>query len=125
MQLEPKDQVFWSDLVGDEGEVLVMSDRGYAKRVLMVDFDYQNRNGKGQRTFTFNRNGSNGSCVAAVRYVREPLRLQACQRSGTRTPIFTDDVLIEERASKGKMYVMALMDDIVTGFLDAAAEQGG
>jgi len=37
------------------------------------------------------------------------------QRSGTRTPLLTEDVLIEARASKGKMYVFALMDDVVTG----------
>ncbi len=117
MQLEPHDTVFWSDLVEDEGEMLIMSDRGYAKRVLLVDFDFQNRNGKGLKAFTFNRNGSNGTCIAAVCYVREPREVLIAQRSGTHTALFTDDVFIEERASKGKMYVFALMDDVVTDLL--------
>jgi len=47
--------------------------------------------------------------------VREPVELQVIQRSGVRTPLFTEDVLIEPRASKGKMYVFALMDDVVIG----------
>ncbi len=124
MQLEPRDEVFWSGLVGDEGEMLVMSDRGYAKRVLMVDYDLQNRNGKGLKTFTFNKNGSNGSCVAAVCYVREPVELVVCQHSGSRTPLQSDEVIIEERASKGKMYVFALMDDIVTDLLPSEDTAG-
>jgi len=115
MQLELGDAVLWSGLVGGEGEMLVMSDRGYAKRVLMADFDPQNRNGKGLKAFTFNKNGSNGACIAAVCHVREPVELQVTQKSGARTALFTEDVLIEARASKGKMYVFALMDDVVTG----------
>jgi len=115
MQLELGDAVLWSGLVSGEGEMLVMSERGYAKRVLMADFDPQNRNGKGLKAFTFNKNGSNGACIAAVCYVREPVELQVIQHSGARTPLHTEDVLIEPRASKGKMYVFALMDDVVTG----------
>jgi len=115
MQLELSDTVLWSGLVGGEGEMLVMSDRGYAKRVLMADFDPQNRNGKGLKAFTFNKNGSNGGNIAAVYYVREPVELQVTQKSGARTTLFTEDVLIEPRASKGKMYVFALMDDVVMG----------
>jgi len=115
MQLELSDAVLWSGLVDGEGEMLVMSERGYAKRVLMADFDPQNRNGKGLKAFTFNKNGSNGAFVAAVCRVREPAELQIVQRTGTRTPLYSEDVLIEARASKGKMYVLALMDDVVTG----------
>ncbi len=115
MQLDPGDVIAWSGFVSGEGEMLIMSDRGYAKRVLMADFDPQNRNGKGLKAFTFNRNGSNGSCIAAAHHVKEPVQVQVVQHSGTHTALFTDDVLIEERASKGKMYVFALMDDVITG----------
>lgn len=117
MQLEPHDLVVWSGLVAEKGEMLIMSDRGYAKRVLMVDFDFQNRNGKGLKAFTFNRNGSNGTGIAAACYVSEPMEVLVCQHSGARSPICTDDVFIEERASKGKMYVFALMDDVITELL--------
>ncbi|MDR3050607.1 MAG: DNA topoisomerase 4 subunit A [Oscillospiraceae bacterium] len=117
MQLDRGDSLCWCGQVTPEGEVLVISDRGYAKRVLMVDFDLQNRNGKGLKVFTFNKNGSNGSCVAAACAVKMPYTLQVRQKSGARTPLFTDDVLIEQRASKGKMYVLALMDDVVEDVL--------
>ena len=128
IQLDLGDALLWADLVGQEGELLVISDRGFGKRILMVDFDLQNRNGKGLKAFTFNKNGSNGTCVAAACAVCAPYAVRVCQSGGLRTPMSTDDVMIEQRASKGKMLVMALMDDVVTELMTPCVEdapQGG
>ena len=114
MALDVGDAVVFSSPVSAEGEAVVFSDRGYAKRVLLVDFDLQNRNGKGLRVFTFNRNGSNGSRVAGALYVREPYDFRVFQQGAEISELNTDAVMIEPRASKGRPYVMALMDDVVT-----------
>ena len=114
MALDAGDAVVFSAPVSAEGEAVVFSDRGYAKRVLLVDFDLQNRNGKGLRVFTFNKNGSNGSRVAGALYVREPYDFRVFQQGAEVSELNTDAVMIEPRASKGRPYVMALMDDVVT-----------
>lgn len=113
MILEKGDSVCRAVPVYPEGEVVIFSERGYSKRALVVDFDIQKRNGKGLRAFTFNKNGANGTEIADALYVREPYEFEVIQRSGTRTRMSTDEIRIEPRASKGRMCVMALMDDVV------------
>ena len=114
MKLDGDDEVMFATQMGDEGEILTVSDRGYAKRSLALDYEIQGRNGKGLKTFDFKKNGSNGTCVAAAFYVREPFDFNVIQFHGTVTRANTDQVFIEPRAGRGQLLVMALLDDIVT-----------
>ena len=115
MKLDADDEVMFAAQIGDEGEILTISDRGYAKRSLALDYEIQGRNGKGLKTFDFKKNGSNGTAVAAAFYVKEPYDIIITQFHGTETRINTETVLIEQRAGKGMLTVMALLDDIVIG----------
>jgi DNA gyrase subunit A len=115
IKLEKGDSVAFARQVLDEGEVLLISDKGYAKRSLIFDHEVQKRYGKGLKTFDFKKNGSNGTCVAAAFYVREPFDFVVTQRHGTETKFNTEEILIEQRAGKGTLLVMALLDDVVTG----------
>lgn len=115
MKLDDGDQVMFAAQIGDEGEILTVSDRGYAKRSLALDYEIQGRNGKGLKTFDFKKNGSNGTAVAAAFYVKEPYDVIITQFHGTETVINTESVLIEPRASKGMLTIMTLLDDVVTG----------
>ncbi len=114
IKLEKGDFVVFARQVLDEGEVLSVSDRGYAKRSLIFDYEIQKRHGKGLKTFDFKKNGSNGTCVAAAFYVREPFDFTVVQLHGTETVFNTEQILIENRAGKGTLLVMALLDDVVT-----------
>ena len=113
IRLEGDDYICAALQVSDEGEILSISDRGYAKRSLLFDYDVQGRNGKGLKTFDFKKNGSNGTQIAAVFYVREPFDFSVKQRHGTITTYNTEDVRIEARASKGSLLVMVMLDDDV------------
>ena len=115
MKLDSDDEVMFAAQIGDEGEILTISDRGYAKRSLALDYEIQGRNGKGLKTFDFKKNGSNGTAVAAAFYVKEPYDIIITQFHGTETRINTESVLIDQRAGKGMLTVMALLDDIVIG----------
>lgn len=115
IKLEAGDEVVFAGQVGEEGEVLTVSDRGYAKRSFVFDHELQGRNGKGLKAFDFKKNGSNGASIAAALYVRQPYAFTVEQKHGTRTEINTEDVLIDNRAGKGMLLVMALLDDVVTG----------
>ncbi|MBR0026418.1 MAG: DNA gyrase subunit A [Clostridia bacterium] len=115
IKLEDGDFVLYATQTVEEGEVLLISDRGYAKRSLIFDHELQGRYGKGLKSFDFKKNGSNGTCVAAAFYVREPFDFNVIQFHGTVTRANTDQVFIEPRAGRGQLLVMALLDDIVTG----------
>ena len=115
MKLDEGDRVIFASQIADEGEILTISDRGYAKRSLVFDYELQGRNGKGLKTFEFKKNGSNGTAIAAALYVKEPYDVVIRQFHGAETVINTETVLIESRAGKGMLTVMALLDDVVIG----------
>ena len=115
VKLEEHDFVTFFTQLGDEGEILTISDRGYAKRSFVFDHELQGRNGKGLKAFDFKKNGSNGTRVAAAFYVRDPFDFVVVQAHGTKTVFNTEQVMIDNRAGKGNLLVMAILDDVVTG----------
>ena len=84
------------------------------KRSFIFDHEIQGRNGKGLQCFGFKKNGSNGTRIAAVMHVTDPLDLAAVQKDGTQTVFNTEEVRIEPRAGRGQPMVMVLMDNTVT-----------
>ena len=119
IKLEPKDSVLYAAQVGDEGELITVSDRGYGKRSFLFDYEVQGRNGKGVKTFDFKKNGSNGTALAYVGAVTEPFTLLLEQRHGTVTPMDTEQIHIQPKAGKGELLVpVVLDDDVVSGRKD-------
>ncbi len=114
IKLDSGDTVLYGAALPEEGEILTITDRGYGKRSLLLDYDLQGRNGKGLRTFDMKKNGSNGTCIAAVLYVGEPYDFSVVQRHGTITNLHTGMVHVEPRAGKGVMLVAVVLDDDVT-----------
>ncbi|GIQ67627.1 DNA gyrase subunit A [Xylanibacillus composti] len=106
MQLKDGDEVIaglWVEQ--DEGEILVVSDIGFAKRTLVADYTVQARGGKGMQTFAFKegkRVRPNGSSLAAAFYVREATELDAVLTNSEMVRFSSEDTPIEERKSTGK-----------------------
>ena len=113
--LAADDAAAFAFLHNSEGEVVMISEMGYMKRCLLIDFDRQARGGKGVKAFNFTRNGQNGSYVAGALTVREPFDFKIIQKNGDVTPCNTDSVPIEPRAGKGHPHVMVVLDDVVIG----------
>jgi hypothetical protein len=67
------------------------------------------------KAFDLKKNGSNGTCIAAVAVLTEQKTITLLQRHGGRTAIHTGEVRIEPRASKGNMLVAVVLDDDVIG----------
>ena len=110
------DEVLWVGQLNETDEVILFSERGWAKRIPQVDFEPQNRAGKGVRCFYFNKNGSNGRNIAGVSRMNRDLPFDLLVRQ-VRSPVSKlsrDDILLQNRAGKGMPYVMAILDDIVT-----------
>ncbi|WP_438433025.1 DNA gyrase subunit A [Gorillibacterium sp. sgz500922] len=109
MTLKEGDELIAAERVaGDEGELLVVTDLGYAKRSLLCDYPAQGRGGKGIATFEFKegkRVKPNGSALAGAFAVREPFNLTAVTDTGAKQEMNTEKVPIEERRSTGRLLV--------------------
>jgi DNA gyrase/topoisomerase IV subunit A len=91
MQLDAGDELLFGGQLGDKDQMVLISDRGSAKRLLALDFESQGRNGKGVRCFTFNKNGSNGVRLAGcVRIGSGGVPLVVTQAQSTPTALQAD-----------------------------------
>ncbi len=111
--LDTGDRVVYAGQTQEEGELLLLSDRGYGKRCLLVDFEPQKRGGKGQKAFPFNKNGSNGQWIAHCCLVKEPFEFVIRQKDGTETPLSTEEVPIRTKADRGVVLCPVFMDNTI------------
>ncbi len=116
MSVESGDAVSFFTFLKETDEMLFFSERGWAKRVPQMDFEAQNRGGKGVRCFYFNKNGSNGRVIAgALRIPRDlPCTLLVNQFRSPVTRLMKEEILLQNRQGKGMPYIMAILDDVVT-----------
>lgn len=123
IQLRDGDAVIAALLVhGEEGEVLVTSERGYAKRTLLLDYPIQGRGGRGVQTFEFKEGRgvrSNGTRVIAAFLVREAYELLFALGDRTTLQASTEAAPLEERRSAGKVLVKPDKADEVVSVLRA------
>ncbi|MFD0694745.1 DNA gyrase subunit A [Paenibacillus sp. GCM10027628] len=109
IQLKEDDEVVSAEWIyGDEGEVLVISDLGYAKRSLVVDYPIQGRGGKGILTFEFKegkRVRPNGSALIRTFIVKMDYTIMAIMSNGERIRFSTETAPLEDRKSQGKQVV--------------------
>ncbi len=116
MQVEDGDEVLWAGQIAESEQMVLFSERGYAKRLPEVHFEKQNRNGKGVKSFNFNKNGANGRYLAAVVKVdKAPCGLIITQKQSPATRISKDSILCQGKQDRGNPCVMAILDDVVTG----------
>ena len=117
------DELTWFGQLSEKDEVILFSERGWAKRIPQMDFEPQNRGGKGVHCFYFNRNGSNGRQIAGVCVCSQdvPCSLLVSQVRSPLTRLDKNEILVQGRTGKGMPYVMAILDDVVTGLLPEAA----
>lgn len=127
MQLKDDDELvaaLW--VADDEGEVLVISDIGYAKRSLLLDYPIQGRGGRGVQTFEFKegkRVRSNGDKLAAAYYCRKPLEIVALTSGGAKLTLDSERAPIEERKSVGKgLFAVEKNDSIIASFVRIVPE---
>ena len=121
MAVESGDEVCWFTQLEETDEIVLFSERGWAKRIPQLDFETQNRAGKGVRCFYFNKNGSNGRNIAGLcRTKRDtPCDLLVWQVRSPVNRLSVNEILLQNRTGKGMPYVMAILDDTVTGLTTA------
>ncbi|KQO17319.1 DNA gyrase subunit A [Paenibacillus sp. Leaf72] len=121
MQLKEDDELIAADWVGeDEGELFVISDLGYAKRSLLLDYPVQGRGGKGVQTFEFKegkRVKPNGSALVYAVYCKDAIDLIALASSGAKLPMTTEKSPIDDRRSIGRTIVPLEKNDVLTAVI--------
>ncbi|MDD6143831.1 MAG: DNA gyrase subunit A, partial [bacterium] len=115
INLELNDHVLWVGQPQATDQLLLFSERGFAKRILYMDFEPQARAGKGLKSFYFNKNGSNGTRLAAVALIPDGgATLRVYQKLSPYTQIESGEVILQGKQDRGIPMVMALLDDVVT-----------
>ncbi len=117
MRLMPKDKLKRVGGIGDDCSLLIASERGFMKRVPGSVVDSQKRAGKGVRSFYFNKNGSNGSYVAAVACLRVPRAFTVETSQGQLVPLQSSEIASQTLTERGKPYIMAVMEDVVSDII--------
>lgn len=121
IQLKDGDELIAAEWVAeDEGEMLVVSDIGYAKRTLLLDYPIQGRGGKGVQTFEFKegkRIRPNGSALAAAFYCRNPIDLVALTAAGAKLAANSEKAPIEDRKDVGKLLFPVEKNDAIAHML--------
>jgi len=98
----------------DNSELILVSDKGYGKRVMGMNFSPQNRGGKGIKSFTFNANNSNGTQIVAAIKVDKPENIIVHQKSGEIKNISSDEFSAESAKGRGKPVIMTVLGDEIT-----------
>ncbi len=125
MQLDSGDALVWAGQIHKKNEMILFTDRGYGKRMPAMEFEKQNRNGKGVKAITFTKTGTNGRIIAGVTLcTKEPCELLITQAISQPTRIAKEELMLKGKSDKGTPCVMAILDDTVTGvYLLPAAPQ--
>jgi topoisomerase-4 subunit A len=123
IQLKDDDEIIAAEWIyGDEGEVLVISDLGYAKRSLVVDYPIQGRGGKGILTFEFKegkRVKPNGSTLIRTFIVKMDYTVFAILASGGRIRFSTENAPLEDRKAPGRQLIPVGKTDAIVDVLRA------
>ena len=112
--MEADDEVILAQQLPETGELMLVTERGYAKRTPLSELEPQNRNGKGVRILPFAKDGSNGEQLVAALLCTLQDTFLFVQFHGTQTPVPALEVPMETRQGKGTPIVLALFDDVVT-----------
>jgi topoisomerase-4 subunit A len=122
IQLKEDDEIIAAEWVnGDEGEIMVISDLGYAKRSFLFDYPVQGRGGKGIITFEFKegkRVKPNGNALIGMLVCKDAYMVNLLLSSGKQTAFSTDNTPIEDRKSFGKQMVSLEKNEMVIEVLN-------
>ena len=116
MTLDLSDRILWAGQPAAADQLLLLTERGFGKRVPYTDYEPQARGGKGVKTFYYQKSGSNGTRIAGVALITAPGQTVVIhQKTSQPTQLSADEVILQSKQDRGMPYVMALMDDTVTG----------
>ncbi|MBQ4608373.1 MAG: hypothetical protein IJB18_02230, partial [Clostridia bacterium] len=114
IELSDGDELCWY-LTPKAGDMLlIVSDRGFGKRMMADDLDRQKRAGKGQKLLPMTKSGEIGTQLAAVLDVTQAKEVAFVQKHGHVTSLGIHEIPVDRRTGRGQLLVSVLLDDVVT-----------
>jgi Type IIA topoisomerase (DNA gyrase/topo II, topoisomerase IV), A subunit len=101
MQLNDGATVVFAGQITDEGEILAVSDHGFAKRVFAFSFDLLKRYRKGVKLIDL----PDGHKLSLAEYVKSPYDVALLAADGTVKGFNTEDIKLDTRTTKGKQLI--------------------
>ncbi len=98
INLNKGDRIIFVGQVDEEGEFLIVTDGGFYKRVIVAEIEPMARYRKGIKVCEL---GTSNNIIYSG-YVKEPFDLVVYDNFGVPFNVFTEDITIENRTSKGK-----------------------
>ena len=124
IDLSDGDGVVWSILPKPGDVLLVISDRGFGKRMMADDIDRQKRGGKGQKLLPMTKTGEIGTVLAGFVDVTKASGVSFVQKHGHTTQMGIGEIAVERRTGKGQLLCSVLLDDVVTEAAVVYPEEG-
>jgi len=112
--LNKGDCVVMAAPVGEQDDVVIFTDLGYAKLTRVYNFEPQRRGSKGLLAIALMKNCSTGTGVAAAFPVSEPCGIAVTLKSGQSFDLSSEQLERSGRTSKGSPAVMVVLGDSVT-----------
>ena len=113
IELSDGDELCWMMAHKDSDLLLLISDRGFGKRMMMDDIDRQKRATKGQKLLGITKTGETGTQLAAMLNVTGAQQVAFTQKNGHVTTMGMFEIPVERRSAKGRLLVNVLLDDVV------------
>lgn len=121
--IDKYDKIIYSSQVSNKDFLVLISDKGYAKKILASGFTNQNPKEKGVIGFNFNKNNSNGfRIVTALVSGNENQNIIVIQSKSEPSLINLKDIPIQLKSGKGSPCVMSIMNDDVIKALSIGSD---
>ena len=114
IRLDEKDEALFGAQLGNRDEIILISERGYGKRLPGAMFDVQKRGGKGSKCLPFAKGGLSGTYIAGILCLSQPQEISIYQKNSGENRLSSEMFPVAGLQDKGKPIVVAIMDDIVT-----------
>lgn len=101
-------------ILSKENNLLLITEKGYAKQIPLIDISQKGRNTKGSKLFSFYKNESNGSVIVFSRIVNNDNFLFIKQSKSNPCIISNDDIPIQNKNGKGLPIIVSVLDDNIT-----------
>ena len=117
IQLTDDDSCIFIKQVSTDGEIALLTNRGYGKRVIAADIDVMGRYRKGVKIIDFGKTkAGNGDRLVFASYVKEPYKIVMEDEEGYMVAFSTVDMEIPDRTKPGKQLFKGRLD-IVAGYI--------
>ena len=101
-----------------QGSLVCFSEEGYVKQTALSDFLLQNRNGKGSRCFSWQKDASNGTHLVAAFYLRAASTFEAWTELDLPYHLPSSQISFEERGGFGQKRIPNLLGDPITQVIE-------